>query len=102
MLGKIRTLNPQIRSLVFYPIELQALTSYNLVFYFSIKMICRSHETGNHRRRKTSKEWKHKICTEICKIISAQGVAQTGSASVLGTEGHRFKSCHLDVFLASN
>ena len=25
-----------------------------------------------------------------------QGVAQPGSASVLGTEGHRFKSCHLE------
>ena len=26
----------------------------------------------------------------------SQGVAQSGSASVLGTEGHRFKSCHLE------
>ena len=25
-----------------------------------------------------------------------QGVAQSGSASVLGTEGHRFESCHLE------
>ena len=25
-----------------------------------------------------------------------QDVAQSGSASVLGTEGHRFESCHLD------
>lgn len=29
MLGKIRTLNPQIRSLVLYPIELQALVGYS-------------------------------------------------------------------------
>ena len=32
MLGKARTLNPQIRSLILYPIELQALFS---TFYFS-------------------------------------------------------------------
>lgn len=29
MLGKIRTLNPQIRSLVLYPIELQAQIYYS-------------------------------------------------------------------------
>ena len=29
--------------------------------------------------------------------VSFQGVAQLGSASVLGTESRRFKSCHLDV-----
>lgn len=28
--------------------------------------------------------------------IIRQGVAQSGSASVLGTEGHRFESCHLE------
>ena len=30
--------------------------------------------------------------------MKTQGVAQFGSVSVLGTEGRRFKSCHLDNF----
>ena len=29
-------------------------------------------------------------------ILIHQGVAQSGSVSVLGTEGHRFESCHLE------
>jgi hypothetical protein len=28
---------------------------------------------------------------------AGQGVAQSGSASVLGTGGHRFKSCHPEI-----
>ena len=35
------------------------------------------------------------------RIGEKQGVAQSGSASVLGTGGRRFKSCHPDIFLLS-
>ncbi|KAI3724102.1 hypothetical protein L2E82_35868 [Cichorium intybus] len=38
----------------------------------------------------------HRSGGSICYGVVRRGVAQV-SASVLGTEGHRFRSCHLDV-----
>jgi hypothetical protein len=53
-------------------------------------------EQGKEQKARRGEKKKRKKQAKINKNGESQGVAQFGSVSVLGTEGHRFKSCHLE------